>query len=243
MTQPAETPKQDALAKAAEPSTRALAVFDNDADFITSHRMAKALAASTMVPTVYVNSVPNCLVALELASRIRCSVLLVMQHLAIVQGKTSLSGQFLTAIVNSNGRFTPIRYKWQSAEGKEDWGCRAYATELSTGEVLTGPLITIKLAKAEGWFQKNGSKWQTIPELMLMYRAAAWWVRTQCPELGMGMQTTEEVQDVGETETPVALQVGNPQTLEDALRAVAKSEPPPAMTAEESAPSREPGED
>ncbi len=69
-------------------------------------------------------------------------------------------------------------------------------------EKLTGPLVTIALAKKEGWYNKRGkdgkeliSKWQSMPELMLRYRAAAWFVRTHAPEIAMGLQTVEEVRD------------------------------------------------
>jgi hypothetical protein len=48
------------------------------------------------------------------------------------------------------------------------------------------------MAKADGWYQKEGSKWKTLPQLMLMYRAAAFFSRTFCPELSLGMQTVDE---------------------------------------------------
>ncbi len=51
-------------------------------------------------------------------------------------------------------------------------------------------------AEAEGWIARSGSKWKTIPELMLTYRAAAWMVRTNAPEIAMGLPTAEEVDDV-----------------------------------------------
>ena len=52
------------------------------------------------------------------------------------------------------------------------------------------------MAKAEGWLTKTGSKWQTMPELMLKYRAAAFFGRLYAPEVLMGMQTAEEVIDI-----------------------------------------------
>jgi hypothetical protein len=52
------------------------------------------------------------------------------------------------------------------------------------------------MAKAEGWFGKNGSKWKTMPDLMLRYRAATFFGRLYCPELLMGMKVQEEVIDV-----------------------------------------------
>jgi hypothetical protein len=52
------------------------------------------------------------------------------------------------------------------------------------------------MAKAEGWLDKAGSKWKTMPELMLKYRAAAFFGRLYAPEVLMGMQTSEEVIDI-----------------------------------------------
>jgi hypothetical protein len=52
------------------------------------------------------------------------------------------------------------------------------------------------MAKDEGWLTKNGSKWRTMPELMLKYRAAAFFARTECPEALYGFQTSDEVEDV-----------------------------------------------
>jgi|GEM_PF-4911837 hypothetical protein len=34
-----------------------------------------------------------------------------------------------------------------------------------------------------------------MPEQMLMYRAASWWVRAYAPELAMGMRTEDEIRD------------------------------------------------
>src|SRR5690606_30257447 len=47
-----------------------------------------------------------------------------------------------------------------------------------------------------GWSSKNGSKWKTMPDQMFVYRAAAFWQRAYAPDLGMGLQTQEEIHDV-----------------------------------------------
>jgi hypothetical protein len=60
------------------------------------------------------------------------------------------------------------------------------------------------MAKKEGWFNRNGSKWQTMPELMLRYRAATFFSRLYCPEITMGMHSREEVEDITYEEvTPI----------------------------------------
>lgn len=170
--------------------------FSDLAGFELAQRAAKALAASTLVPKNYQGNLADCVVALELAQRIGASPLMVMQNLYIVHGRPVWSSQFLIAAVNQSGRFTALQYEWTGTRGKDDWGCRAHAKDRATGERVQGPLVTIKTAKDEGWYQKSGSKWQSIPELMLMYRAAGWFARTNAPELTMGLQTQEEIHDV-----------------------------------------------
>jgi hypothetical protein len=121
---------------------------------------------------------------------------MVMQNLYVVHGRPAWSAQFLIASFNQCGRFSAMRYEWSGKEGSDDYACRAYAIEKATGEKLYGPLISIKLARDEGWLGKQGSKWKTMPQLMLMYRAASWLVRTYAPEIAMGLQTDLEITDV-----------------------------------------------
>jgi hypothetical protein len=52
------------------------------------------------------------------------------------------------------------------------------------------------MANAEGWVSKAGSKWKTMPELMMRYRAAAFFGRLYAPEITMGMHSVEEVVDI-----------------------------------------------
>ena len=183
--------------------TQAAAVvmgFESAAGFDLMQRGAKLLAASTLVPKDYQNNLPNCVIALNMAARLKADPLLVMQSLYLVHGRPSWSSQFLIATINQSGRFSALRYKWTGTEGKDDWSCQAYAKEFETGETIYGPTISIALAKKEGWYDRSGSKWKTMPQLMLMYRAAAWLVRTHAPELSMGLQTAEEAGDIIETE-------------------------------------------
>lgn len=77
----------------------------------------------------------------------------------------------------------------------DNWECVAYCTEKATGETLESDPVTIEMAIKEGWYTKDGSKWVTMPQLMLTYRAAAFWQRTYAPEISMGFPTIEEVED------------------------------------------------
>lgn len=203
---------------------RALAAFANEANFVGAQRMARALASSTLIPKEYQGNIPNTLIAMELANRIGASVFMVMQSLDVIHGRPSWRAQFLIATVNASNRFTPLRFRYQGKEFTDDWGCRAVAKDKDTGEECLGALITMRMAKEEGWATKSGSKWKTMPEQMLMYRAASFWTRVYCPELALGMQTREEVIDTfGETvpeghALPGALVPGSTKALEASLR-------------------------
>lgn len=158
-------------------------------------RVATMFSKSTIVPQRFQNNVANCAIALEMAHRMGASPLMVMQNLYIVYGNPGWAAKFLIACFNQCGRFASVKYRMSGTKGKDDWGCTAYTTELATNELIEGPLITIDLAKKEGWYDRKDSKWKTIPEQMLRYRAAAWMINTTAPEISMGLKTSEELGD------------------------------------------------
>jgi len=52
------------------------------------------------------------------------------------------------------------------------------------------------MAVDEGWYNRKGSKWKTMPDLMLRYRSASFLGKLYAPECLMGMQTVEELHDI-----------------------------------------------
>lgn len=170
--------------------------FGNRESFELIQRAAKLLQGSTIVPAAYRGNLSDCVVALNMANRMDADPLMVMQNLVIVHGQPTWSAKFLISTVNACGRFSSLRYEFFGEKDTDSWGCRAWAIEKATGEKLVGTDITIDLAKKEGWYGRNGSKWKTMPQQMLMYRSAAWWVRAYAPELSMGLHTSDEMADV-----------------------------------------------
>lgn len=162
---------------------------------------------------------PNCIVALNMAQRMGADPLMVMQNLYVIEGRPSWSSQFIIAQLNSCGRFSPLRFDISAPGDAEEitysvtaWKndkktteqriakvqhqtCRAWVIEKETGDRLEGPTVSIQMAIDEGWLTKNGSKWLTMPEVMLRYRAASLLGRLYAPELLMGLQSREEVED------------------------------------------------
>lgn len=196
----AETTEQ---ALTATTSAYAPTIWNDNALMKNAYAAAKYLAASDIVPEqTYKGKPANCLIAVDMANRMNVSPLMVMQNLFIVKGKPGWSGQFCIAAINGCGKFSPLSFVKVDEGGG---GCFARATRKADGEVCQSATVTMQMANDEGWVQKNGSKWKTMPELMMMYRSAAFFARTYCPEALMGIQTIEEIQDVsGYDEAPPA---------------------------------------
>ena len=199
--------------------------------FELAQRKAQIYAKSSLVPKEYQNNIGNVLIAQNMANRMGADTLMVMQNLYVVHGRPGWSAQFLIATFNSCGRFSAIRYRFEGTEGKDDWGCVAMTTELATGDVIEGTKITLGMAKKEGWSTKNGSKWLTMPEQMMRYRAATFLIRSTAPEIGMGLMTKEELDDVVDGEV-VSRSPSKPKLddLTDRLMGKQEQEPEPEPT-------------
>lgn len=243
------------------PSARAISVFDDMESFENAQRIAGALASSNMVPPQYQGKegVGNCLIAIDFAKRTNSSPLAVMQNLNVIEGRPSWSSPFIIAALNSCALFSPLRFKlepkgkekvtydvWSGPKGQrekktvteeiENVECTASATDLATGELLVGTTVSIKMAVAEGWYSRTGSKWKTMPQLMLQYRAAAFFGRIHASHVLMGMHTQDEAEDIGQPVdiTPAAQSGPAPQMVQPEPKGdatPAKTEQPAGPTA------------
>lgn len=247
-----EIQKTNGSAIVAQPQNQVGFNFFDPEQFNTMQRVCKLFAYSELVPDMYkvkydqipanadentINAikfknqvaehkaVANCMIAIEIATRIGASPLMVMQNMTPIYGKPSWSSKFLIATVNTCGRFEPLQFRftdkgmcgmvdytdyvWDNAtrskkpvakqfDGKKIMNieCVAFTTKKGSNDVLESSPVSIELAIQEGWYTKNGSKWQTMTKQMLMYRAASFWTSAYAPELSMGMRTVEEQQDI-----------------------------------------------
>ena len=168
----------------------------NDKEMLAqAWQCANFLSQSQLVPIDYQGQPHNCLIALDLANRSGMSPLIVMQNLIIVKGRPAWLGQFAIALVNGSRRFSrPLKPVFFGEEGTMSWGCYMETYDLE-GNKVVGSKITMQMAKDEGWIDKSGSKWKTMPEQMLMYRAGAFFARVHCPDVLYGVQMADEVKD------------------------------------------------
>lgn len=190
---------------------RRLNAFTSMQGFEDAQRIAKAICQSSLVPKAYQNNIPNTVVAMEMASRIGISPIMVMQNLDVIQGKPSWRSTFIISALNACGRFKPLRFEFEGNDIKsDDYGCRAFTYDLDNpDEKIVGPKVDWKMVKAEGWLDKSGSKWKTMPELMFQYRAAAFFGRLFAPDILTGMHSIEEIIDITHQEVEKTLEGQN----------------------------------
>ena len=255
--------------------------FGSLESFEFMQRTAKVFMNSTMVPTPYRAQIqkgygqnltiednpaalPNCIIALNMATRMNADPLMIMQNLHIIEGRPSWSAPFIIAMINASGKFAPLRFhkvqgveidatyttfEWENQKKKAvttkvrvvNSKCIAWTVERGV-QIPTFPLeelkahgslyacckaygvpllesaeVSVELAVNEGWYGKNGSKWQTMPDQMLQYRSAAFFGRIYAPELLMGLPTDQELVDMGKL-----------KQQEDGTYAVDETPEPPA---------------
>ena len=178
-------------------------MWNNNKLMTSAFKIAQMLAGSNLIPQSYQGSPANCLIAIDIANRMNMPPMLVLQNLFIVQGRPAWSGQFSIAAINGCGKFEPLEFVFSGEPGTMTFGCQAQAERRATKKLCVSDTITLQMAKDEGWLDKKGSKWQTMPRQMSMYRAASFFARVHCPEVLIGLQTIDEVQDVNGAEEKV----------------------------------------
>ena len=169
-------------------------IYSSSDTFQLAYQMAKGLSESTLVPMQFQKNPANCLIALEQANRLNISPLVCMQNLYVVSGRPSFSSSFIIGLINSSGKYDmELQFDEEEKDGKP-YACTCW-TELN-GRKVSGIRITMDMADKEGWSKQNGSKWLTIPQVMLRYRAASFFARMNCPELSIGLYSKEELDDM-----------------------------------------------
>lgn len=167
--------------------------YDYIQSFDKCYNIGTAYASASLVPKNYQNRPTDCAIAVDMAMRVGLHPLMVMQNMYVVQGRPSWSGQACIAMMRN--MYNRVKAHYVGTVGNDDWGCY-YTANGGNGEEIKGSTVTIAMAKKEGWYQKPGSKWQSMPEQMLAYRAAAFFVRANCPEVLMGCSVEGEAEDI-----------------------------------------------
>lgn len=210
-----------------------LGIFGTSDNFIMAMQMAKALAESTIVPKEYQGNPSNCLIAIEQAQRLRISPMAVMQNLDVIQGRPAWRSKFLIGMINNSNKFDmELQFHEERDKNGKLFSCTAWTEK--NGRRIEGMTVDMEMAQAEGWLTKNGSKWKTMPQLMLRYRAASFFSSLNCPELTLGLYTVEEIQDgdfkeysVGSLAEQVQMEIAAKANTDEFVPAAIEEKPEP----------------
>lgn len=205
-------------------------MFYDTALMNTIYATAKMLSKSGLLPKEYQGNEGSCFIACELAARVGLSPIMVAQNLHPVNGRPSWSGQMCTTLVNQSRRYDkPLKIRFVDKQGKDmpryiqgqTEGAYAYATQ---GEdEFFGTCVTWELANKEGWVNKSGSKWQSMPEQMFKYRASSFFAREHCPDLLFGCAVEGEAEDI-QAAMPEVKAVQDIETAKNVLEGIGGSE-------------------
>lgn len=200
-----------------ETAIQTTSAFNSSEGFELLQRVGNMFAKSELVPAHLRGKPADCIIAVQLAHEMGLAPLSVLQNIYMVSGKAGWSAQFLIARANASGVFDDSGIDWD-VEGKgADLSVTAYATKRAGGRRVEYT-VSMAMAKAEGW-TKN-AKYQTMPELMLRYRAATTLIGLYCPEVKFGLGVREELEDV--TVSAPAAQVSR---IKDRVLAAARHTP------------------
>lgn len=208
-------------------------IFASPDKFEHAQRVARVFSESALVPPHFQGKLPNCLIALNIADRMGEDPLTVMQNLAVVSGKPCWQTQYMIARANKSGVFSS-RITWKSEGQGADLAVTASAALADSGEVVSVS-VSMAMAKADGW-TKN-AKYTTMPEHMLRWRSAAMLIRLYAPEVMLGIQSAEEVEDATQS---APRDVTPPRQVESNTQlAGPRPSGPPRLTASKPAPATE----
>jgi hypothetical protein len=176
-------------------------------------KISEIIAQSDIIPMHYRGKPANVFIAVQSALRMNLDPMLVMQNTFVIGGKLGMNSCFAISLANSSGLFDGgIRYK-VVGEGST-LQVSAFATLKANGEEITYT-IGMKEAIAENW-TKN-PKYQSLPELMLRYRAATLLIRTHVPEVINGMHMVDEIEDIAVSKNVVPTKEGAMSKLDNFL--------------------------
>lgn len=159
-------------------------------------KFAQFLSTSDIIPDVFKNKPANVLIACQLAQRMNVPAMEVMQNIYVVHGNPTFKTSYLIARANESGIFTqPIQY--EISGGNQNKTITAYSYLKCSGK-RAAATVSMEMAHEEGWTKDNRlgkSKYRSMPEHMLCFRAAAFLIRRYAPQISLGFQTKEEIDD------------------------------------------------
>ena len=155
-------------------------------DLDEAMRFADMLAGSSIVPKDYIGKPGNCLVAIQWGMELGLQPMQAMQSIAVINGRPSLWGDAMLALVKAHPAFEWIK--------EECDGNVATCTIKRRGEPEVVQSFSLEEAKRAGLTGKQGP-WTQHPKRMLQMRARGFALRDAFPDALRGVVSAEEARD------------------------------------------------
>lgn len=148
------------------------------------------LATSTVIPKDFVGKPANIFVAVQWGMEIGLAPLQAMQNIAVINGRPSLWGDAMLALVMSSPVFGSID---ETLEGEGET-LRAVCRVSRRGGKIHEQIFSTADAKKANLLGKEGP-WRNYPNRMMQMRARSWALRDTFPDVLKGMPCAEDVSD------------------------------------------------
>lgn len=162
---------------------------------------AKTLADSDMVPKDYKGKPGNCLIAMQWGNEIGLKPLQSLQGIAVINGRPSIWGDALLALVLTSPACKDINEYYEGTG--EEYAAVCIAKRHGRDDVVSR--FAVKDARAAGLMGKQGP-WTQYRDRMLKMRARGFALRDQFADVLKGMAIAEESLDIEERDITPAKQ-------------------------------------
>lgn len=149
---------------------------------------ATIIANSAMVPKTYQGKAGDILVAVQMGAELGLKPIQALQNIAVINGKPSVYGDALLALVQAHPSFEDIK------EWYDDKTNTAFCTVKRKNQTEHTVSFSIEDAKKAGLWGKSGP-WTQYPKRMMQMRARGFALRDKFADALGGLITVEEAQD------------------------------------------------
>lgn len=156
---------------------------------------ASTLAKSSLIPKNFVGRPNDVFVAMLWSHTLGIPVVQGLQYIAVINGKPSMYGDGLLAVVMNSGLLEDFKEEYRGEGEQLTAFCTAKRKGISSPTVAT---FSVAEARRAGLLGKPGP-WQQYTKRMLKMRARAFALRDAFPDVLAGMAVAEEQEDIDVT--------------------------------------------
>lgn len=158
-------------------------------------KAADMLAKSDLVPKDFQGKPGNCLIAIQWGAELGLPPLQAMQNIAVINGRPSIWGDALLALVRGSGALVSINEWIEGDDGdKPNWIAHCEVVRRGADEPVRRS-FSWDDAKTANLADKQGP-WRQYPKRMLQMRARGFALRDVFTDVLKGLYVAEEAQDM-----------------------------------------------